>query len=315
MPPPEYRASRSLLHKPLYQLTVDEVSQLTREDCRKYLKEKGMRRPSWNKSQALQQVFSLKTLLETPLDSDLPGARKRPYIRAPEISCASIKETSAQNPHNYLPAEVSVSTVHVHGDSPVGLAASNNDLESTRAKGTVVESGQLTIFYCGEVNVYDDVSRDKARAIMQLAAKPLLFPGQVETPGVKATPNPMLTFPIVPKGGPASRKALVQRYIEKRKDRFKTKRKMAIPSATGLDMYLNHMMRDGILIDQRNQKEEWSSPIPKLPQAPGRGSSVDNAANNFNHSTDLNVKEPRCFVVVITCISMQATGCQKTWMM
>ncbi|KAJ1423847.1 Tify domain [Sesbania bispinosa] len=36
--------------------------------------------------------------------------------------------------------------------------------------------GQMTIFYCGKVNVYDGVSPDKARSIMQLAASPVQFP-------------------------------------------------------------------------------------------------------------------------------------------
>ncbi|EPS57471.1 hypothetical protein M569_17347, partial [Genlisea aurea] len=57
------------LQKPLQKLTEDDIAQLTREDCRRYLKEKGMRRPSWNKSQAIQQVIMLKSLLETAPDS------------------------------------------------------------------------------------------------------------------------------------------------------------------------------------------------------------------------------------------------------
>lgn len=32
---------RSILDKPLHELTEEDISQLTREDCRKYLKEKG----------------------------------------------------------------------------------------------------------------------------------------------------------------------------------------------------------------------------------------------------------------------------------
>lgn len=32
---------RTILEKPLNQLTEDDISQLTREDCRKFLKEKG----------------------------------------------------------------------------------------------------------------------------------------------------------------------------------------------------------------------------------------------------------------------------------
>jgi len=34
-------AVKSILDKPLYELTEDDISQLTREDCRRYLKEKG----------------------------------------------------------------------------------------------------------------------------------------------------------------------------------------------------------------------------------------------------------------------------------
>ncbi|RVW54641.1 hypothetical protein CK203_071927 [Vitis vinifera] len=47
----------------------------------------GMRRPSWNKSQAIQQVISLKTLLETTSDcggGDAAGARKKLFVPPPE---------------------------------------------------------------------------------------------------------------------------------------------------------------------------------------------------------------------------------------
>ena len=46
-----------------------------------------MRRPSWNKSQAIQQVISLKTLLETTSDcggGDAAGARKKLFVPPPE---------------------------------------------------------------------------------------------------------------------------------------------------------------------------------------------------------------------------------------
>ncbi|KAI3910816.1 hypothetical protein MKW98_030624 [Papaver atlanticum] len=48
---------RSTLDKPLQQLTKDDISQLTR-----------MRRPSWNKSQAIEQVISSNFLLESTFD-------------------------------------------------------------------------------------------------------------------------------------------------------------------------------------------------------------------------------------------------------
>lgn len=41
--PPEETAVKSPLDKPLHLLTEDDIAQVTREDCRRYLKEKGMR--------------------------------------------------------------------------------------------------------------------------------------------------------------------------------------------------------------------------------------------------------------------------------
>ncbi|KAI3526703.1 hypothetical protein L1887_05965 [Cichorium endivia] len=73
--PPFSTSAVSALEKPLHQLTEDDISQLTREDCRRYLKQKGMRRPSWNKSQAIQQVIMLKALLEPAPDYG-DGSRK-----------------------------------------------------------------------------------------------------------------------------------------------------------------------------------------------------------------------------------------------
>lgn len=57
----------------------------------------GMRRPSWNKSQAIQQVISLKTLLETPPDSDSAGKRKKLYI-PPRPRPDNVNYNSNNNP-------------------------------------------------------------------------------------------------------------------------------------------------------------------------------------------------------------------------
>lgn len=133
---PGETVSRSPLDKPLHLLTEDDISQLTREDCRRFLKDKGvplspsltpslplrlsqshlqfiyiyninicrictsmwngawerclcgdrtgMRRPSWNKSQAIQQVISLKALLETSSDYEATEAPKKLHIPRPE---------------------------------------------------------------------------------------------------------------------------------------------------------------------------------------------------------------------------------------
>lgn len=114
---------KSLLEKPLSLLTEEDIAQITREECRRFLKERGssllpfislpfsalffyfppsksrgvsrllyatcdgtgMRRPSWNKSQAIQQVISLKALLEDRSDPDYPSASAR-IARKPRSS-------------------------------------------------------------------------------------------------------------------------------------------------------------------------------------------------------------------------------------
>ncbi|XP_011012281.1 PREDICTED: protein TIFY 4B-like isoform X3 [Populus euphratica] len=232
---PGETVSRSALEKPLHQLTEDDISQLTREDCRRYLKEKGMRRPSWNKSQAIQQVISLKTLLETTPETESP--RRRLYIpppdnppRAPANSSVSASGESADAPILVSAEELVPSrqpdppnpVVPTDPPPPVFVAATENDSVSPRTTGAAKESaGQMTIFYCGKVNVYDHVPRDKAQLIMHLAASPFAppqeassnvipalwpIPCQLETPGVKATPNStVVIFPNLPTGWLSSR--------------------------------------------------------------------------------------------------------------
>ncbi|KAJ6405674.1 hypothetical protein OIU84_013602 [Salix udensis] len=185
---PGETVSRSALDKPLHQLTEDDISQLTREDCRRYLKEKGMRRPSWNKSQAIQQVISLKTLLETTPETESP--RRRLYIPPPDNP----------PPEELVPSRQPDPPNPAVPPPPVRVAATVNDSVSPRdlsevmkikLQGAAKESaGQMTIFYCGKVNVYDNVPRDKAQVMMHLAAK---------TPGVKAIPNSaVVIFPNLP---------------------------------------------------------------------------------------------------------------------
>ncbi|XVF32515.1 hypothetical protein REPUB_Repub17cG0089200 [Reevesia pubescens] len=249
---PGETVSRSPLDKPLNQLTEDDISQVTREDCRRYLKEKGMRRPSWNKSQAIQQVVSLKTLLETTPD----------WVPCPEYPPRVVFDSTVlpneTTQHNGISVPLNESVPSSRPEpSKSDFSANNsgrtvisgNDSVSPRNAGAAKEpAGQMTIFYCGKVNVYDDMPGFKAEAILQLAANPVSFPQEtlpdqrtapwsipchlqaadvpISPPMVKVAEN--CQFPREESNvyredsleGPTSRKALVKRYLEKRKDRY-----------------------------------------------------------------------------------------------
>ncbi|MBA0619656.1 hypothetical protein Godav_005474, partial [Gossypium davidsonii] len=142
---PGETVSPSPLDKPLNQLTEDDISQVTREDCRRYLKEKGMRRPSWNKSQAIQQVISLKTLLETTSDSDAVEARKKLYPPCPEYPPRVVSDSKvlpremAPNNGILVPVSESVPCPHSNpsksdfsGDNSGRTVISGNDSVSPR---------------------------------------------------------------------------------------------------------------------------------------------------------------------------------------
>lgn len=306
----EETVATSPLDKPLQFLTEDDISQLTREDCRRYLKEKGMRRPSWNKSQAIQQVISLKRLLESTPESDA-GARNK-LLSAPR----------AQN----SPIHASIST---SGDENVGELEADEpvlhrqiDLERSDHGGDLVPlryagvpngpPGQMTIFYSGKVNVYNDVPTAKARSIMQLAACPLQSPKAVlleentsrQFGGIHFHPtnikqiqdSPALAMPTPKAGfigninnscrlqwedsgtfsednpaeGACSRKASVQRYLEKRKDRFKGKTKVKTTTTPSLDLYANHVVGIQAVDELSNRSDMCSSPPIRPPNTPSR---------------------------------------------
>ncbi|XP_022930463.1 protein TIFY 4B-like isoform X2 [Cucurbita moschata] len=184
---------RSILDKPLNQLTEDDISQLTREDCRKYLKEKGMRRPSWNKSQAIQQVICLKALLEPCDDSGASALRK--VAVSPRVN--SNQGGSPREPSDDAQVTISVdesaySNMETAKSTPEDpLAEPDNKVTSPRDQcDTHGVDGQMTIFYCGKVNVYDGVPADKAWAIMHLAASPVHFPQNHTMGGTASCQSP-----------------------------------------------------------------------------------------------------------------------------
>lgn len=69
---------RSILDKPLNQLTEDDISQLTREDCRKYLKDKGF---LFYILTNFLFIFRIKNFYFHPRPSLLP-----PFFPVPETS-------------------------------------------------------------------------------------------------------------------------------------------------------------------------------------------------------------------------------------
>ncbi|KAK8614676.1 hypothetical protein V6N13_068473 [Hibiscus sabdariffa] len=286
---------RSPLYKPISQLTEDDISQVTREDCRRYLKEKGMRRPSWNKSQAIQQVISLKNLLETTSDADTVEASKKFHIPGPEYRPRFVSDSTvlpnetAQHNGISVPVNESFHRIRpdpskfkISGENSVRTAVSGNDSVSPRTASLAKEpAGQMTIFYCGKVNVYDNIPDRKAEAILQFAARPVLFPQEtlvdqrtapLSIPcnlqaAVKVAEN--CQFPQEDRNvscedslGSINRNALVQRYLEKKKDRFKSKSKLATSSSRSLDICSNQM---GDQFSNEQLKQTPWKIFPRLP--------------------------------------------------
>ncbi|CAA7394768.1 unnamed protein product [Spirodela intermedia] len=275
-------AVKSPLEKPLSELTEEDIAQVTREDCRRFLKEKGMRRPSWNKSQAVQQVISLKALLEPyhDADDDAPSAGAVPSIStffAKRPSDALLPAAAAQfpvsSPMRGEPAggAAQIACERPQGrDPPANLFACSDALCRFPATGNGARlpssatlpprgvasaealEGQLTIFYDGKINVYDAVTPEKVRS------------------GRK---------------GPTSRAASLQRYLEKRKDRFKCK-KHAGGGSSGVELLLSQRIRDQIPAAHLSCGEMYAAaaPAPRPPPPPARCS----AAGHLRFSIDLN---------------------------
>ncbi|CAN4101229.1 unnamed protein product [Withania somnifera] len=331
--PPEETVSKSPLDKPLYQLTEDDISQLTREHCRRYLKQKGMRKPSWNRSQAIQQVISLKALLETTPDNDA-GIRKKLHIPR---ACSHVQRGKNNDGGPSQPAEVTVPDGRNQQDKPVfsghittpPVTAVDNSAPFRTIGSADTLVGQMTIFYRGKVNVYDDVPADKAKTIMCIASSPLHVPSETPSNATVAGRHSASCFQAVktklrpdtdivstiqtvkisevsrvpveqrnslyddnPEAtqSPVSRKASVQRYLEKRKDRFKWKRKVDITSSACLDIHLNDRMGTRTPSDRANGADLCFTPHISLSAAPtGSGPLQDNI--QISGLNDRDVKE------------------------
>ncbi|XVE81672.1 hypothetical protein DITRI_Ditri15bG0084000 [Diplodiscus trichospermus] len=317
----------SILDKPLGQLTEEDISQLTREDCRKFLKEKGMRRPSWNKSQAIQQVISLKALLESNDDSGdaapckihvSPPSQSAPLqnaaARVASNSGDSVKEVvfgEEESPYQRkgLPSE----TAPVGGVNHQGGDADIKNL-SPRWCETNELGGQMAIFYCGKVNVYDGVPLDKdnicgANAALRsfvchvqaegdengLVASTALNSLSMQTEKMTEYQQQFRKERNINRDsdGQVNRKVSLQRYLEKRKDRgrFFKGRKNTGQTPASLEMYLNNQIRTHNSNGQSSQSSAGSSPQSGLPHA--FCSSADNQAKLMNLSVDLNDKKTR----------------------
>lgn len=322
-------STRSVLDKPLHELTEDDFSLVRREDCRRYLQEKGMRRPSWNKSQAIQQVISLKSLLEPPPPPSLPVKCPAPTLETQHPvsvdaeksnSCGSMKELSTGEP------EVSVSaTEPVRGQECKKPAVDDKAITPRSLESTDLPHAEMTIFYSGKVNVYEEVPADRAQTILHIAASPFQFSRdeqsslssprwsthmQLHPSNTKSSvihPHRNLSLPVltgkvadcVPQvrqeeiafresdvDGQSNRQVSLQKYREKKKDRGRFK-SIDRAGPPGLDVYLNRHVTTNIINGQSSGSNANS------PRQPGHPYPLLDSMESSKHprlSVDINDK-------------------------
>ncbi|KAL9273387.1 TIFY 4B-like protein [Drosera capensis] len=296
-------SARFILDKPLHELTEDDVSQLTREDCRRYLHDKGMRRPSWNKSQAIQQVISLKSLLEPPPPRPPPPVPEAlPRLTAtntgngtPSLS-SSLKELSPVDGEALASASERSKEQHDARDEGVDAkGVSPRSLDTTD-----LSQREMTILYSGKVNVYERVPEDQAQTILHLVSTPMQFHRDEQTSRHSAHwAAPIQLHPSNSKfrvchsrstvrqpfltgiDGHLNRQVCLQKYREKKNDRerFKIRERIGPP---GLDLYLNHHFR-GQSIGQS------SGSTSNFLNRPGQVHGLPNFLDNLRKNPNLSV--------------------------
>ncbi|XP_040955902.1 protein TIFY 4B [Gossypium hirsutum] len=259
--------SRSPLYKPLNQLTEDDISQVTREDCRRYLKEKGMRRPSWNKSQAIQQVISLKTLLETTSDSDGVEASKKLHVPFPQNPPRFVSDSTVQpnetTRHKGISVPVNESVPRIRSDPSEFKFSGGNSVQTAVSANDSVSPRTVVLSSMQAVKVAENCQFPREDCNVS-------YEDSLE--------------------GPTSRNALLQRYLEKKKDRFKNKRKLATSSSRTLDIYLNQM-GDQFSNEQSKQSESYSSTQARPPHMPLWCSSMETLPKIANVTTHPDGKD------------------------
>ncbi|XP_058215541.1 protein TIFY 10A [Rhododendron vialii] len=156
---------------------------------------------------------------------------------------------------NLFPMAEKPGEVSTRNSPPMSRSFSSMDLFPLQSgfdssvKKSEPETAQMTIFYAGQVIVFNDLTADKAKEVMLLASKgsthnsPSTFASTaVQKPNEQTNLIPTSSSPVVPNFGnnmmqeciqrapqpivsdlPIARKASLTRFLEKRKDRITAK--------------------------------------------------------------------------------------------